>query len=199
MPDQDGMTSRSVDPSFGQPGQVFKESPRIVTHETIFEDQRQRIFRVTADLGQVTKEYVVRDTGRRAGLVAVRDGAVLLVNQYRLQIDDLSWEIPGGKVDDGETPPQAAARECLEETGFSPVNLQPLLNYHPGLDTLSNPTFLFYSEEGTQESGWDSDPSEVVQQKWIPLDQCIDMVFQQQILDSFTMVALLAYRHLKTR
>jgi len=29
------------------------------------------------------------------------------------------WEFPGGKIEPGETPQAAAARECLEETGLA--------------------------------------------------------------------------------
>ena len=29
------------------------------------------------------------------------------------------WEFPGGKIDPGETPAEAARRECLEETGLA--------------------------------------------------------------------------------
>ena len=38
----------------------------------------------------------------------------MLVRQYRYLVNQLAWELPGGKVDEGETPEQAAVREAIE-------------------------------------------------------------------------------------
>ena len=165
----------------------------------VYEDQYQQLYRITADFGDFTKEYTVRDSGRRVGVVAVRDGSVLLVRQYRLLIDGLSWEIPGGKLESGESPETAAARECFEEAGIRCENLRPLVNFHLGLDTLLNPTFLFYCEEVEEIPDRKFDPAEVVDQEWVPLEKSIEMVFENKVADSFSMVALLAYSHLKSR
>ena len=52
------------------------------------------------------------------GAVVLReDGAVLLVRRARPPSVG-SWTLPGGKVEDGETPERAIAREVLEETGI---------------------------------------------------------------------------------
>lgn len=45
-------------------------------------------------------------------------GRLLLVRQYRYAGDALCSELPGGAVDDGETPLTAAQRELREETGY---------------------------------------------------------------------------------
>lgn len=49
-----------------------------------------------------------------ASAYVVRDGAVLLVNHSKLG----QWLQPGGHIEDGETPDEAAVRETREETGF---------------------------------------------------------------------------------
>ena len=174
-------------------------SPRVGPREVIYKDEYQQIYRVTADFGSFTKDYFVRDSGKRAGLVVAQGGSVLLVRQYRLLIDGLSWEIPGGKVDDGETPEVAAVRECLEEAGVRCQNLKPLLSYHPGLDIVHNPTYVFYTEDFVETAREHLNVSEVIQHLWIPLGHCIEMVFAQQIVDGLSIVALLAYQKLKAR
>ena len=54
--------------------------------------------------------------------VVVRDGRVLLLRNERQE-----WELPGGRLELGETPPQCVAREIIEETGWV-VDTGPILD-----------------------------------------------------------------------
>jgi 8-oxo-dGTP diphosphatase len=57
------------------------------------------------------------DFGIRVGAVAERDGALLLV-RHEKQDQDPYWVLPGGRLEPGETIPDCAERELLEETGL---------------------------------------------------------------------------------
>jgi 8-oxo-dGTP diphosphatase len=52
-----------------------------------------------------------------AGLITAADGRVLLTQRRADQSLPLAWELPGGKMEPGESPPQALARELSEEIG----------------------------------------------------------------------------------
>jgi 8-oxo-dGTP pyrophosphatase MutT (NUDIX family) len=54
------------------------------------------------------------------------EGEIILVKQYRHGTNDFSLEIPGGVIDEGETPEQAALRELEEETGYVAESIMPL-------------------------------------------------------------------------
>lgn len=64
------------------------------------------------------------------GVVLERDGAYLLVQERQPKAYGL-WNLPAGKVDEGETLEQAAAREASEETGFDVALKQHLYVLHP--------------------------------------------------------------------
>lgn len=166
---------------------------RIGPHEVIYQNAYFQVYRVHLEFEGFQKELFVNDTGERAGLVIVRGGDVLLVRQYRYLVNQLAWEIPGGKIDEGETPEAAAVREALEETCLRCRRLKSLLYFHPGLDTHHNPTFIFSAEEFEEMPPDHLHTQEVSERVWVPLTQCVKMIFAGQIVDSLTIAALLAY------
>lgn len=72
-------------------------------------------------------EYVSRARGIRAAVIlAVEDGHVLLVEQYRVPLKANCIELPAGLIGDeteGEADEIAAARELEEETGYSAARI----------------------------------------------------------------------------
>jgi len=148
------------------------------------------------------KDYYVVSFRRRGGIVATRDGKILLVRQYRFLTNGNSWELPGGTIEDHETVEAGLARECLEETGVQVRGLNTLLVYYPGLDNVDNQTTICYTEDVSVEGKFQPDPAEVNAIEWIALDECVDMIFRQEILDAMTVSGILGYayrlRHMST-
>jgi 8-oxo-dGTP pyrophosphatase MutT (NUDIX family) len=169
-------------------------TPRIGPRQVVYENQYQQIYRVTVQFDGFQKEFFVNDYGQRTGLVIAREDEVLLVRQYRLLVNAVAWEIPGGRVDAGETPEAAAIREGLEEACLHCRNLKRLLYFHPGLDTFHNPTHLFYTRDFAPAPREHLHAHEVSDQVWVPLGRCLEMIFAQQIVDSLTIAALFAFR-----
>lgn len=86
-------------------------------------------------------EYVSRTRGTRAVvIVAIEDGHVILIDQYRVPLGRRCLELPAGLVGDDhadDTAERAAVRELEEETGYTASDIENLGEYHssPGLVT----------------------------------------------------------------
>lgn len=86
-----------------------------------------------------TWEYVSRARGIQAAVIlAVEDGHVLLVEQYRVPLGRRCLELPAGLVgdeDEGESVEASAARELEKETGYRPAKIESLGFFHssPGM------------------------------------------------------------------
>jgi ADP-ribose pyrophosphatase len=89
------------------------------------------------------------------------EGRVVLIRQFRIGIWSNTLEIPGGIVEPGEDPVDAAKRELEEETGYRPGQIELLGFVHPNPAIQSNRCFSYLAtgcakaHGGKQDSGED--------------------------------------------
>lgn len=126
------------------------------------------------------------------GIVAVSGSDVILITQYRRAAGKTLLEIPAGKIEDGETPRQAAVREMAEEIGCS-GRLQPLLKWYlaPGYSTELMHVFVATGLRKVERGPLDDD--ENIKIKKMKLAVALKKCLRGKIQDSKTVAALLAY------
>jgi 8-oxo-dGTP pyrophosphatase MutT (NUDIX family) len=132
----------------------------------------------------------VRHPGAAAVVALDETGGVCMVRQYRHGIADFLWEIPAGKLDQGEAPEICAVRELAEETGVVARRWTPLGLYIPAPGIFSEVIHLYLAQElelGTPAP----DADEELEIKWLPLGEAIERVLRGEWSDGKTALALL--------
>lgn len=115
---------------------------------------------------------------------------VLLLYRHRFIGDFWGWEIPAGRVEDGEALEEAARRECVEEVGWSPGRLTHLTTYHYA-GGLSDGRFALFLGEDVTEIGPPTDTAEAERIAWVPLVEVRELVRSGQVGDGLSLSALL--------
>ena len=176
-------------------GFMTNMNPEVILEDKdiIFENEFKKIYRIKAKFPGFYKEYFVTDSGPRVGVLVVRGHEFLAVRQYRIQINGISIEIPGGALDDGESLEDAAKRECLEETGVRCKSMEPLIHYHPGLDTICNPTTIFYAHDFVEATTPKLSMAEILQVEWVPISHYLKISANGERMDAMTGIALMSY------
>jgi ADP-ribose pyrophosphatase len=94
---------------------------------------------------RATRE-VITHPGSVVVLPVLPDGRILLIQQYRHATRQYLWELVAGRMDPGETPKIAAARELIEETGYRAKSLQVFLDVFPTPGFLEERMFILLAE-----------------------------------------------------
>ena len=121
------------------------------------------------------------------------DGRIVLVRQYRAPIDRLTWELPAGSLDEGESADAAARRECEEEIGRVPVRVERLGAWYP-VPGYGDEEMIFFRVSDLHVPPPDSihepDDDEDIESRRVTIAEARAMVTHGEIVDLKTAFAL---------
>ncbi|KOV83916.1 NUDIX hydrolase [Streptomyces sp. NPDC002680] len=115
---------------------------------------------------------------------------VLMMWRHRFITDSWAWELPMGLVEEGESPEEAAAREVLEETGWRPGPIKPLIYAEPANGITDSQHHVFRADGATYD-GPPTEKNESDRIEWIPLSEVRGMIDRREIVSSGSLVGLL--------
>lgn len=155
-----------------------------------------RVFNVDRDVvkmpnGRSIAVDVVRHSRSVVIIPVPEPGHVVLIRQFRYPVNRFLWELPAGSVDEGETPEDAARRECHEEIGLVPATVVRLTALLPTPGYCDEEMIFFRAsglEQPTEQAHVDED--EDIEAKTFELREAREMVRRGEIVDMKTVVAL---------
>jgi len=166
---------------------------KVHSERDLYQDRWVHVASADVELpdGRHLDHRLIRTAAPGAGLVVVRDAAVLLLWRHRFITDSSAWEIPQGSIRPGEDPADAAIRETEEETGWRAHHpVRPLLYTQPSPGLMTSQHHIFRAD-GADHIGPPEDDFESERIAWVPLSSIRELIDKRQIVAGTTLAALL--------
>ncbi len=164
------------------------------------------------DLYSVTREspsglrgnFILIDSPDWVNVVAlVKDDtgrdAFLMVRQFRQGARTVTLEFPGGVIDPGETPEQAARRELREETGYDAGRLTLAGKISPNPAIQDNWAYTYIAEDLTFAGAQELDEHELMDYEIVPVEEAEEAMGAGPHVHAIMVVAMCFYRKWKER
>ena len=143
--------------------------------------------------GSQAKWDFIKHNGAAAAVPVTEDGKILMVRQYRNALERYTLEIPAGGLNPGENTDVAAARELEEETGYASDDLELLISLRTTV-AFCNEKIDIYVAKNLVKTHQHLDEDVFLNVEAYSLKELEDKIFRQEIEDSKTIAALMAYK-----
>lgn len=137
---------------------------------------------------QATREYIVHP-GAVVVVPLLANGDVVMERQFRYPLRRDLYELPAGKLDQGEAPLTCGRRELLEETGYRAEKWRFLATIHPCIGYSDESIILYLAEELTPGKH-ERDGDEFLEIIALPLLEALEWVRCGRITDAKTVIGL---------
>lgn len=144
-------------------------------------------------VGNRVMQFKMVDHPGAAATLVVKDGLVLLVEQYRPAAARNMLELPAGTIDHKEDALGCAQRELQEETGYTAENWESLGHLYPTPGYTNEVLYLFLASGLTKGEQRLDEEEEDIQVRWIPLAEVEEMIDNGSINDAKTTIAIFKY------
>jgi ADP-ribose pyrophosphatase len=142
--------------------------------------------------GVRTTREVITHPGSVVVLPVLPDGRILLIQQYRHAARQYLWELVAGRVDPGETPKVAAARELIEETGYRAKRFRVFLDIFPTPGFLEERMFILLAE-GLTAGQAEPEEDERILSRVYNRKQLEEMIRSGKLRDAKSIAGILYY------
>lgn len=154
-----------------------------------------RVFRVRRDLsinprdGSQHDFYCIEAPDWINIIPLTANDEVVMIEQYRHGAAEATLEIPGGMVDEGESPREAAVRELLEETGYLATKTIELGKARPNPAIQQNWIHLFLAPDASYHRAPHFDTTEHTIVRLVPLAHVPALIADGTITHALVIVA----------
>lgn len=152
-----------------------------------------KIQRVTFEHEQRKKsgDFFVLETSSWVHVVALTpENEIVMVKQFRFGTENLSWEVPGGLMEEGESPIEAAQRELREETGYVGTDPQVIAAISPNPAIQSNTCYFVLLRNATKQLVIDWDEHEEILTETVPVKEVEEWAHSGKIFHSLSITSL---------
>lgn len=144
---------------------------------------------ICANQSVSTRECVYAPGG--VGILALVDGRILLVKQYRYVVQEDTIEIPAGKIEPNEDLMLCASRELEEETGYQASSLKKLISFYPTPGFCGEELHIFEAIDCVKvDYPRAMDDDEEIEVLLVDLDEAYEWIQKGIIKDSKTIIAI---------